>query len=370
MISRDQSLSDRIVVLHLINSFEPGGAEQLLVDFYENLKDESVKLVLAYFKGKGTILPSMRKTSKIYDLSANGLFTVKSILKLARIVKQEHINIIHVHDAQSGLIGKLMSKITDIKKIIATRHTTYLQGNYPLLYWLENKTLKYYSLVIANSKAVKEYLVVNKFIDPEKCVVVPNGINVAKFLHDEPKMTSKEFIIGTVARLHRYKGVDILIEAFNDIQKKFTECKLLITGDGPEREHLETRVDSLQLRSKVKFIGSLNNQSIVKEFLPALDLFILPSRTEGFGIALVEAMVAGIPVIGSSTDGIKEIIDDGVNGLIFQNGNAQDLVRKIEFMIINEDARKKMAIRGSQDAKKKYSIESYCNSLVKLYKDI
>jgi len=355
------------IVMHLINSFEIGGAEKLLVDFAEHFSDDQISLILVYFKGKGSLLKGTKIEYKTIDLSNNGKFTFRSIFKLIHIIRKEQVDAIHVHDPQSGLMGRIVAKICQIKPVIATRHITKLVGNYPWLYWIENRALKNYSCVIVNSHAVQKYLCDQKFVSLDHCKIVYNGIDMDIFSSIERKKNHQNIIIGTVARLQHYKGIDILIRAFALVQKECTNIELRIMGDGRERVNLEKMATDLNITPRVKFIGSVEKSREVVLFLNEIDIFVLPSRIEGFGISLVEAMAMALPVIGSAIDGIKEVINDGVTGLLFESENIEQLSEKIIFLIKTNNIRNTIASMGSIAVHKKFTIESNVKEVCNIY---
>ena len=129
------------------------------------------------------------------------------------------------------------------------------------------------------------------------------------------------FVVMTVARLEKVKGIEFLIRAVKDFQ-------LLIIGDGSERKNLENLVKKLNLKERVNFLGEIPNEKI-PEYLAAADCFVLPSLKEGFGIAILEAQAAGVPVIATRVGGILDLVEDQKTGILVEPGNAEAITQAI-----------------------------------------
>jgi glycosyltransferase involved in cell wall biosynthesis len=180
---------------------------------------------------------------------------------------------------------------------------------------------------IGASRSVGEYF---KEIGCQNIEIVPNGLNLKRFEGLEPK-THTGFVVITVARLEKVKGIEYLIEAASLINSKsqIPNPNFLIIGDGSQRKNLENLVKKLNLQEKVKFLGQIPNKEI-PQYLAQADCFVLPSLKEGFGIAILEAQAAGVPVIGTRVGGIVDIIEDGKTGLLAEPKNPQALAEAID----------------------------------------
>jgi glycosyltransferase involved in cell wall biosynthesis len=360
----------KYTILHLINSFEVGGAEKLLLEFAGRFAEDNVTLILCYLKGPGTLLQDRTIPWKVFDLSSNGRFSPIAIWRLVKIIRREKVNMIHVHDAQSGLIARILRKWGAVHCIVATRHMPVLKGNYPLLYRREDEALSKYSFVIANSCSVRNYLLQHRLVNEDRCRVVYNGIDIDRFTNGSRKQERSSIVIGTVARLHYYKGIDILIEAFKTLNELIPDAELHIIGDGPERPMLEKMSERLMLNDRITFHGSVKKTEDIVTFLSNLDIFVLPSRIEGFGLSLIEAMAMKVAVIGSAVDGIQEIIDDTKTGLLFITEDASDLSKKIALLAGDPALRKRLADAGYTKTVEEYSIRKTIDSTASIYREV
>lgn len=198
--------------------------------------------------------------------------------------------------------------------------------------------------IIAISNLIKKEMEEDLNIPKNKIEVVYNGIDLDEFRILDEKTVENEKkkygffkgskIIGYTGRLHEEKGINILIEAFFQVSRRFDHLYLLLVGDGPERKKLESQVARLGLEKKVLFLGYKED---VPLFLNLIDIFVLPSIVrESFGIVLTEAMACGKVVVASNLGGIPEIINSGINGFLFEPGNDKELSDRISQVLSDE----------------------------------
>ena len=251
------------------------------------------------------------------------------------------------------MVSKQMSTPT-----VVTIHDVFYVGEWiqqygvkgSLMVLFEKMTLKLpYTKVITVSNASKEKLVM-KGVPKEKIEVIPNGVDLETFDRVEVKKSEKPRII-YVGRLIRYKHVDDLLVAFSRLD---LDAELYIVGEGPERKNLEALAGKLRVNDKVTFTGFVSEAHKIK-LLKSSHVLVLPSTTEGFGIALVEAMAAKTPVIAADIPALRELVKDGKVGLLFKPRNIDELKAKIERLLIDAELQKKLSEIGYDLAKMKFA---------------
>ncbi|MDO8565325.1 MAG: glycosyltransferase [bacterium] len=176
-------------------------------------------------------------------------------------------------------------------------------------------------------------------------------------------MESK-LIIGAVAELHKVKGLDVLLYAWARFIAKYPNAELRILGNGEEKENLKELADTLEINESVKFLGYVNN---VKEYLDTFDIFCLPSRSEALPYSLLETGAVGLPVIATRVGGIPEIIETGVNGILIEPGNPEELFSS--FLLLSQDAglRKRLGEALKETVLKNFSIKKMVEETLKAY---
>lgn len=223
--------------------------------------------------------------------------------------------------------------------------------------------------IISNSEATREDAIKSYFIAKEKIKVLPNSV---KDLYSEIKINSSNNlnVITYVGRLHKSKGVSILIEAFSKIHLLFPDFKLIIIGNGEEEANLKKLVSDLRIDSFVDFKGNLSKIEVLENFKKSY-MAVIPSLSEAFGYTVIEAMSMKTLVIGSNNTGIKEIIQDNKTGLLFESNNTDNLEKKITLAIQQCEFRDKLALQGFAHFKNNYELTlavdrdlSYFKSLI------
>lgn len=253
--------------------------------------------------------------------------------KLVDMVKLHKIEVLHVHyaipHAYAGYMAKKMLEEDNIFiPMVTTLHGTdiTLVGNHPFYKPAVTFSINNSDVVTSVSKSLKEDTL-HLFDIKKEIHVVPNFIDIPKKINtftecQRDLMADKtERIITHVSNLRKVKRVKDVIEVFDRIQKKIPS-KLIIVGEGPEREDCEMLCEKKGIEDKVLFVGNSNE---VDKILCFTDLFILPSEKESFGLAALEAMACGVPVISSNTGGLPEVNIQGVSGFLSDVGNVDEM---------------------------------------------
>lgn len=264
--------------------------------------------------------------------------------KIVDSVKKHNIDILHVHyaipHAFAGYMAKKMLEESGIKlPMVTTLHGTdiTLVGNLPNYKTAVTFSINQSDVVTAVSddlkKSTYDLFDVNKDIK-----VIPNFIeekmNDFAYVHCQRQQLAEpnERIITHVSNFRKVKRINDVVETFYRVQQKMP-AKLMMVGDGPERTPAEELVKSLGIRDKVIFFGNSNE---VDSILKYSDLFMLPSETESFGLAALEAMACGVPVISTNAGGLPEVNVQGVTGFMSDIGNVDDMAHNAIHILKDE----------------------------------
>ncbi len=193
------------------------------------------------------------------------------------------------------------------------------------------------------------------------------GINVSEIKKIQPKDISEKFVF-SLRRLDPYKGVHILIGAFNMIKDLFPELYLVIAGDGEEKNNLLQLAEDLDLQGRVRFVGTVSLSEGIA-FLKSAEFTVVPSISEGGGLVNVEAQAAGCPVIASRVGGIPEYLKDGVSGLLFNCGDVNELANHMRMLLTDNVLRKKLIENGYVHADK-FDWDNLVPNYIDLYKNL
>lgn len=279
----------------------------------EKLSMEDKKVKLYDDCGVKTYRLNQNKVRKTGNIGTAVAFR-KGLLKVySEIIKKEKIDIIHLHSCLWAGLGAVLIKKKSKVPLIITEHSSYY-ARYKVRA-IEKIMVKYVldnaDEVICVSKGLKNIISSYR----RDISVIPNMVDFKSFnnSHKEKGEKIKGFTFLSLCYLNRNKGIDILIEAFAKYFKE-SDSKLIIGGDGPERERLELLTNELGINDKVEFKGALSRKKVAKE-MAECDVFILPSRYETFGVVLIEALASGKPVISTKNGGAEDIVTCD-NGLI------------------------------------------------------
>ncbi|OEK07689.1 N-acetyl-alpha-D-glucosaminyl L-malate synthase BshA [Flavivirga aquatica] len=266
--------------------------------------------------------------------------------KLVDMVKLHKIEILHVHyaipHAYAAYMAKKMLQEEGVNvPIVTTLHGTdiTLVGSHPFYKPAVTFSINKSDAVTAVSKSLKDDTL-RLFDIKNEIDVVPNFIDLEKYNHEftdcqrAMMANDDEKIITHISNLRPVKRIQDVISVFHNIQKEIP-ARLMFIGEGPEKEKVEQRCQELGISDKVVFFGKSNE---IDKILCFTDLFLLPSKTESFGLAALEAMASGVPVISSNTGGIPEVNIHGVSGFLSHVGDVDDMTKNA-LHILRDDKR-------------------------------
>lgn len=353
----------KIKIIHIIPTLDMGGAERLMVDIALGLDRKIFESEVVCISSGGFWQKELEEADiPLTILNKKKGFSLRALLKLKKILKEKQPDIVHTHLFGADFYGRLAAKLANIKVIISTEHNLNISEGF-FRKTAKKITNKFATRIIAVSEAVRAYAIQKEGADESKVKVIYNGIRLEKFLNEKGDYAlGKTFKIGSIGRLSKQKGYEYLIEAINKLNDRKIVCQ--IASDGELKEQLNEKIALLGLGRQIELVGYKKN---TPEFLNSLDLFVLSSRWEGLGIVILEAGAAGLPVIASDVDGIKEIIDDKEDGLLFTKGNSDELKEKIKYLLNNESERKRLGQALQRKIIEKFDIEKIVRQYEEVY---
>ncbi len=298
-----------------------------------------------------------------YPLFEFPLYSLALASKMEEVAEYENLDILHVHyaipHATSALLAKQMLKEKKDLKIITTLHGTdiTLVGLEPSFLPLVKFSIEQSDGVTSVSRFLKEKTLTNYSCDKE-IEVIPNFVDTEYFKPSTNKDFRKniapegEKVLVHTSNFRVVKRVTDTIKIFEQVQKEIPS-KLLLVGDGPDRSECERLCRQLDLCDKVKFLGK---QEALVEILNAADVFLIPSQSESFGLAALEAMACGLPVISSSVGGLPELIGHNSSGYIAEIGDVDRMAKYAIDLLSNEKKYKVFSKKARERAVNKFDI--------------
>ena len=364
-----------IDILHLIDSAGLAGGERYLLDLVRYSGPTFRHRVVLYRPGP---LEEMLEHEGIAvtRIPMAGRFSFSALCRVRHILRRERISLIHSHGYRSNLLGRLAGIGTAARRIVTVHVSLYDYVDTPPLLrqiylGIERMTSPLTARYICISQAMRADLW-RMGIPAAKMVLIPNGVDLERF-HSRPAdealqraagVQGRRPLIGTAGRMVTEKNQADLIEAISLLRKRWPSLCCLFIGDGPLRPALEEKAVRLGLSDTCLFTGVRRD---IVELYPLLDLFVLPSHREPFGLVLLEAMASQVPVIATAAGGPLDLIRSGVNGLLVAPSDARELASGIDFLLRNPEQARGMAQQGYETVRKDYRIQDTVSRIGDLY---
>jgi glycosyltransferase involved in cell wall biosynthesis len=289
---------------------------------------------------------------------------------MGRYIRDHGIRIVHCFDIPADLFGAPVARLYRVPVVLTCQLSfRYMYPQYKR--HLLRITDRLSDRIVVNSEAVKRHLVQDVHVAGDSIVVCYNGVDTAIF-HGRNRTRVSEvadasLVIGSVCVLRTEKRLDLLLQSFARVRHRRPGMKLMIVGSGDQLPDLEALRDRLGIGSDCIFVPAQDN---VDAWMRSMDIFVIPSESESFPNALLEAMACECCVIGSRVGGIPELIADGVNGLLFPSGDAAGLTEKLESVIDDETLRQELSMAAGHTASETFSMDIAARRTEALYTDL
>lgn len=338
----------RLRIGMLITSVDFGGLEKVVIELLENIEKDSFEVVPLLFiakrKNQNAFVSYLQKSGKSYfpivvdSCRFKYANPVVNLRKVYSLLKNQKFDILHTHGYRADVMGYLVARALNVPTI-STCHG-FIPNDRKLRIYnsIDRYLLRYFNRVIAVSMSIRESLV-GAGVKEKNISIIPNAVktkidasNFHEFRNRKRKLlgwNDEHFVCGYVGRLSEEKGLEYLIQAISHLSKNAMPVKLALIGDGTLRNGLERISKDLATSEHIAFLGFQEN---VQDWLPSLDVFVLPSLMEGTPLALLEAMLCGIPIIATKVGGIPDVVETGKNGILVNPGRSEELVDAISLL--------------------------------------
>ncbi len=337
------ALAKKGCVLHFFGLTKPKD------DFYDGL--DNVTISYANIKNSSTVLNKIKYFS-----------VVKQLKQQYHLFKPD---IVHAHYATSyGLLGSFLKHQPFLISVWGSDVYEFPKQSFLHQFILKRNLKKATHLFSTSYNMAKEtQLYTHKTIN-----VVPFGVDLDQFKPIVNQQSNNAITIGIIKSLEDVYGITYLIDAFQIIKHKYPDAKLLIVGGGTKKTELQQKVKQLQLQN-VSFLGKIKNDEVA-HYYSKMDIVVIPSLQESFGVAAVEALACQKAVVASNVGGLPEIILDNKTGLLCPPKSAQCLANKIELFIKNPKLKQKLAINGKELVFKQYNWKNNVDLMYQHYQSI
>lgn len=384
--------------MHVIRSATLGGVEshvQMLCRYLKQRGAEVILTSLVNVEPHSTFLGLGVDLIRLHDRMEWSWAVASSVWGLRKILVERRPDVVHLHGIRPMLVGTLAARLACNPAIVSSLH-----GAYTLMALDPNGAINQKRLVLAKLCHAMAFLLsarlilvcdslksevrsvlagvigdANGFIE-RKVRIVHNGIDIpstsgletTRDLRKRLGIDLNTVIVGTVSRLEEpKKGIGILLKAVAQLRTQNLDIHLVIAGDGYSRSFLERQADTLGLQSDTHFLGFVEQPA---SLYASLDIFVLPSCSEGFPLVNLEAMASGIPVVTTNVGGTAEAVLDGVNGFVVPPNDVEALSAALERLYRSGSLRRKMGQEGRRIFESWFSARTMVDKIVKVYDEV
>ncbi|MBR4057787.1 MAG: polysaccharide pyruvyl transferase CsaB [Oscillospiraceae bacterium] len=361
-------------VLTLISGGDTGGAKTHVLSLLRELSRTIDVQLVCFMKGAFS-----------EEAAAMGIPTeviegnpLSALRKLRRLAEAFRCDIIHCHGARGNFMGMLLQKSVKAP-LLSTVHSDYKldylgRPTGAAVYGTLNAIALRHMDFLAGVSDSMSSLLIRRGFDPAKIFTIYNGITFDHTPQDFDRsawfrslgldIPEDAIVAGIAARLDPVKDIPTLLHAFAQAHRRVAKLRLLIAGDGQQMEALQKLALALGVENEVHFLGWLHN---TEDFYRAIDINTLSSRSETFPYALTEGTKFFLPTVSSRVGGVPQLIDHGVNGLLFEPGDRETLAEHLVSLALDADKRRTMGLRLGEKARREFSLEASCRRQLEIY---
>lgn len=360
-----------INVVHMVEALEIGGLERVVDTIATGLdKNRFHPSVWCLVRG-GRIFDELK--NKGIDVQILNMRSHRDVLffaNLCRKLRRERIHVLHTHGCTATTMGRLAGIFARTPVVLSHMHTTYWDCTLRQLF-IEKFLSCFSDRILCCSQAVADLAGDREKIRADKLEVIYNGVDIDKFERNSQRRIAdeKEIVIGCVASFAPHKGHKYLLDAAKSVIDTCSDkVKFVLVGEGALKGELEEQAERLGISSYIIFRETVTD---ISEIMSSVDIAVLPSsEREGLGLAIIEAMAAGKPVIATSLGGLPEVVEHGKNGLLVPPKDTASLAGAMLYMLNHREEAIQMGVEGRAIVKKKFSVQGMLEKIENLYQGL
>lgn len=358
-------------ILHLIETSGPGGAEKVLLSLVDRLEKGSYQSIACLLKEGWLHAQLERRGVKTFIQPLGAGFDIKWLTKFIPFLRREKVDLMHAHEFAMNAYGSIASALTGIPIVTTVHAKGYYWKN--LRRRVAYRFVSKQSKMIAVSNDVAQFLCKSVGISNDNVQTIYNGIETGVFRSNqevrdqtrrELKITGEQLVIGAIGNLYPIKGHTYLVQAAATISKEIPNAVVLIAGRGQLLEKLQIEASQLGVEERIKFLGYRED---VPALLQAVDIFVLPSLSEGLPLSALEAMAAGKPVVATQVGGIPEVVINGETGFLVAAENDGALAEKLICLLKDPCLAQQLGASGIQRVEERFTLDRMVEKYEEIY---
>ncbi|MCC6763549.1 MAG: glycosyltransferase [Deltaproteobacteria bacterium] len=356
-----------LAILHVDPERGLGGGEQQVLGLLAGLHAEGHRQTLAADPRGGLAARAAALGIAVAPLAIRNHLDVCAARRLARLLAREHRDIVHFHTARAHAMSFFLRAPAGTARVVTRRMDYRLRGG-----WYARRLYnREVDAVVAIAEAVRSALVASG-VDPARIHLVPSGVDASRFAAGPEARTAARarfaiadgaWVLAAVGALEERKGHDVLFDAL--ARDPDPRRVVLVAGDGTRASALRARITALGLTAGVRLLGGVDD---VAPVLAAADVLVMPSRHEGLGVAALEGMAAGLPVIASRVGGLPEAIVDGETGLLVAPGDAAALAAALARLAADPGLARRLGAAGAARVASRFSMAAMAEGTLAVYR--
>lgn len=352
------------------------GAEAIILTIAEGIDKNKFNPLILVLKEEDDKIPPLATEARLKGIpveiiTLKGKFDFSSILKLRKLTLKNNIHIIHSNEYKSDMIAFLATRFIHAKLVTTTHGWLLTTARLKFYEFLDSIIIRFFDKIVAVSKAMREELLKIK-IPSSRIVVIETALDFSRIqsgkektdLKRELSLPSDTVIIGTMGRLSPERGHVHFLKAAKEIIKTFPKVVFIIVGDGDLKEDLMLQAREMGIEDRVFFLGFRKD---IANILSSVDIYVSSSLRDSFGIAVVEAMAAGKPVIATKVGIVPEIIKDDETGITIEPGNSNVIYEAATKLLKDDKLRVKLGISAKQVVTQRFSRQQMVGAYEQLY---
>lgn len=370
-------------ILHVMNSFGIGGAETQLLLTLPLLQKEGYQHTISALRPPKILQPSFEaqgfSTHLLLPNKTHPLDQfIKGTLHLLRWVRRNRPDILHTVLFPANLVTRLVGRLTKIPVVehwvnilydpLWLKDPQFTPQKLQTQFLFDRVTVRWVNHFIAISETVKKSALEKLRVPSEKITVIPYGVFPEEW--ERPKdVPPEEGLLVTTGRLVGQKGHQYLLHSLPEVVSQYPQVRLFLLGDGPLRSELEALCKRLGIQQYVVFTGRIKPQE-VKNYLWRASLFVFPSLSEGLGVALIEAMASGLPIIASAIDVVEEMVAGEEVGLLVPPENSSALAKALYSLLRNPRKREEIGRKAQELVQRRYNLRKLAPQWLEVYRKL
>ncbi|MDP6634293.1 MAG: glycosyltransferase [Phycisphaerae bacterium] len=365
----------KIRICQIVSDLKPTGPGRRVCEISARLDRRRFDVsIIALQGGALAELPELADTP-VKIVNASGVFGLMRLSRLSGLIRARRADLVHTHGFRADLAGRPAARLAAVPNLVHTVHDA--KGRFKPWQFAYARFLGgYCDRIICVSPSVKEYHGGRSGLPLEKYNVIPSGIDVEAFTPDSGarKRLRKQWgvddsqpVVGYVGRIDRGKGIETLLSAFSHLAARGNAMDVVIAGEGSGRRIVENFIRHGEGGSRCRLLGYVDD---VRSVLSAIDIFTTANNSEGHPLSPTEAMAAGLPVVATKAPGLRDIVIDGITGLLAAPRDVFGLAERIERLGCDPELCKQLGAYGRRRVMAQYPVSAMIDAIETLYSDV